>query len=83
MPPVAKMLTIADALPSGKASEYVAAAYLVFLLLLVVYLAIMAVKVQRIERNLSELADFAEAREEASPVRGNENDEAEREEVSA
>ena len=56
------MLAIADALPSGKASAYVAAAYLVFLLLLVVYLTIMAVKVQRIEKDLRELAGFAEQR---------------------
>ena len=56
------MPPIADALPSGKASEYVVAAYLVFLLLLVVYLTIMAVKVQRIEKDLRELAGFAEQR---------------------
>jgi hypothetical protein len=84
VPPVAEMLPIADALPSGKASEYVAAAYLVFLVLLVVYLANMAVTVQRIERNLSELADFAETRatgDQAAP--GREEGNAEREEVSA
>ena len=57
------MLALADALPSGEASKYVAAAYIVFLVLLVVYLAIMAAKVQRIERELQELATFAEQKE--------------------
>ena len=65
------MLPFADALPSGEASKYVAAAYIVFVLLLVVYVAIMAMKLQRIERELRELAGFAEHRangEELTPV---------------
>ncbi len=56
------MLPIADALPSGEASKYVAAAYVVFVVLIVVYMAIMAAKLQRIERELRELAGFAEHR---------------------
>ena len=66
------MLVIADALPSGKASEYVAAAYLVFLLLLVVYLTIMAIKVQRIEKDLRDLASFAEQGSPGTPAQGEE-----------
>ncbi|HEY8082443.1 MAG TPA: CcmD family protein [Solirubrobacterales bacterium] len=65
------MLPFADALPSGEASKYVAAAYVVFVVLIVVYVAIMAAKLQRIERELRELAGFAEHRandEEPSPV---------------
>jgi hypothetical protein len=56
------MLQIADALPSGEASKYVAAAYVVFVVLIVVYMAIMAAQLQRIERELRELAGFAEHR---------------------
>ena len=56
------MLPLADALPSGEASKYVAAAYIVFVVLLVIYVAIMAAKLQRIERELRELAGFAEHR---------------------
>ena len=56
------LLALAPALPSGEASKYVAAAYLVFLVLILVYVAIMAVKLQRIERDLRALADHAEGR---------------------
>jgi hypothetical protein len=56
------MLPIADALPSGEASKYVAAAYIVFVVLILIYVAIMAAKLQRIERELRELAGFAEHR---------------------
>ena len=57
---MATLLALAPALPSGEASKYVAAAYLVFLVLILVYVAIMAAKLQRIERELRELADHAE-----------------------
>ncbi|HEX5610116.1 MAG TPA: hypothetical protein VFX45_08500 [Solirubrobacterales bacterium] len=58
------LLPLAAALPEGKASKYVAAAYIVFVVLLVVYVAIMAAKLQRIERELRDLAGFAENRKE-------------------
>jgi hypothetical protein len=67
------LLPMAAALPEGKASKYVAAAYIVFVVLLVVYLAIMAAKLGRIERELRDLAGFAESRKESE----------DREEVSA
>jgi CcmD family protein len=60
------LFALAPALPSGEASKYVAAAYLVFLVLILVYVAIMAAKLQRIERELRELADHAENRRERS-----------------
>jgi CcmD family protein len=69
------MLPIADALPSGEASKYVAAAYVVFVVLILVYVAIMAAKLQRIERELRELAGFAEHRvngDSIAPGRGSE-----------
>ena len=56
------LLALAPALPSGEASKYVAAAYLVFLVLILVYVAIMAAKLQRIEGELRDLADHAEER---------------------
>jgi hypothetical protein len=59
---MATLLALAPALPSGEASKYVAAAYIVFLLLILVYVAIMAAKLQRIEGELRELADHAEDR---------------------
>jgi hypothetical protein len=65
---LAVILPIAAALPSGEASKYVAAAYIVFVVLLVVYLAIMAMKLQRIERELRELAGFAEHRANGDSV---------------
>ena len=43
-------------------SEYVAAAYLVFLALLLIYVAIMASKLTRVERDLIELNELAETR---------------------
>ena len=63
------LLALAPALPSGEATKYVAAAYLVFVVLLLVYLAIMAAKVARIERQLGELAALAEQRRRP-PVAG-------------
>ena len=57
---MAALLALAPALPSGEASKYVAAAYVVFLLLILIYVAIMAAKLQRIERDLRDLADHAE-----------------------
>lgn len=65
------LLPIAAALPEGKASKYVAGAYIVFVVLLVVYVAIMAAKLQRIERELRDLAGFAESRKGAERASGN------------
>jgi type II secretory pathway component PulM len=70
---MATLLALAPALPSGEASKYVAAAYLVFLVLILVYVAIMAAKLERIERELRELADHAESRRaqrETTPAAG-------------
>ncbi len=70
---MATLLAMAPALPSGEASKYVAAAYLVFLVLILVYVAIMAAKLQRIERDLRDLADHAEerrGRSDAAPAVG-------------
>jgi hypothetical protein len=54
------LLALAPALPSGEASKYVAAAYIVFLVLILIYVGIMAAKLQRIEGDLRDLADHAE-----------------------
>jgi hypothetical protein len=52
---------LAVALPDN--SDYVAAAYIVFVLLLLIYLAIMATKLSRIEKETAELVALSDAQE--------------------
>jgi len=53
---------LAVALPDN--SEYVAAAYLVFLVLLLIYLSIMATKLSKLERDTAELAALADRKDD-------------------
>ena len=59
---------LAVALPDN--SDYVAAAYIVFVLLLLIYLAIMATKLSRIEKETAELVALSDAQEQARDESG-------------
>jgi len=59
---------LAVALPDN--SDYVAAAYIVFVLLLLIYLAIMATKLSRIEKETAELVALSDAQEQARSESG-------------
>lgn len=52
---------LAAALPDN--SDYVAAAYIVFVALLLIYLAIMATKLARIEKETAELVALSDAQQ--------------------
>lgn len=59
---------LAVALPDN--SDYVAAAYVVFVLLLLIYLSIMAIKLARIEKETAELVALSDAQERRSAESG-------------
>jgi flagellar biosynthesis/type III secretory pathway M-ring protein FliF/YscJ len=51
------------ALPPGKASPYVAAAYIVFVVLVLVYVAILAIRAARIERDVTAMRHQVDQRQ--------------------